>query len=139
MESLVQPSDVLYKVGVCCRSDNVHAEIKGDILHTPPGFSDHVGISTLMCADGSVYQPTQWTVENVAYLSVTHLGGHITPTCDVRSSTFPKRLVTANHTHTWWYNMSPLRGANLARLSTADSTLMVGRLLTWMTIAAAAT
>ena len=24
-------------------------------------------------------------------------------TCDVRSGTFSKRLVTANHTHTWWY------------------------------------
>ena len=21
---------------------------------------------------------------------------------------FPKQLVTANHTHTWWYNVSPL-------------------------------
>ena len=26
--------------------------------------------------DRSVYQPTQWTVANVAHLSVTHLGGH---------------------------------------------------------------
>ena len=26
--------------------------------------------------DGSVHQPTQWTVPNVAPLSITHLGGH---------------------------------------------------------------
>ena len=26
----------------------------------------------------------------------------------VRSGTFSKRLVMANHTHTWWQNMSPL-------------------------------
>ena len=25
----------------------------------------------------SVYQPTQWTVANVAHLAVTHLGGHV--------------------------------------------------------------
>ena len=42
----------------------------------------------------SVYQPTQWTVANVARLSVLHLGG--------------KRLVTADHTHSCWYNVSPL-------------------------------
>ena len=29
-----------------------------------------------------------------------------TPTCDVKSGTFSKRLVTANHTHPWRY-MSP--------------------------------
>ena len=28
-------------------------------------------------------------------------------TCDVRSGTFSKRLVAANHT--WWYNMPPLK------------------------------
>ena len=35
------------------------------------------------------------------------------PTCDVRrfSPRFSKLLVTVNHTHTWWYNMSPLRGS----------------------------
>ena len=31
-----------------------------------------------------------------------------TPTCDVRSCTFSKRLVTANHIHTWWPDASPL-------------------------------
>ena len=31
-----------------------------------------------------------------------------TPTCDVRRGVISIRLVTANHTHTWWYNKSPL-------------------------------
>jgi hypothetical protein len=26
-----------------------------------------------------------------------------------KEADFKKRLVTANHTNTWWYNMSPLR------------------------------
>ena len=30
------------------------------------------------------------------------------PTRDVRRGRFSKRLVAANHTHTWWNNMSPL-------------------------------
>ena len=30
------------------------------------------------------------------------------PTSDVRSGMFSKRPVMANHTHTWWYNMSPI-------------------------------
>ena len=34
-----------------------------------------------------------------------------THTCDVVSGTFSKRLVEANHTHTWWCDMSPLMSA----------------------------
>ena len=30
-------------------------------------------------------------------------------------SRFSKRLVLTNHTHTWWYNMSPLRGPRLCQ------------------------
>ena len=33
---------------------------------------------------------------------------HLWPTCDVIRGRSSKRLVRANHTHTWWYNMSPL-------------------------------
>ena len=29
------------------------------------------------------------------------------PTCDVRRGRFSKWIVTAYHTHTWWYNTSP--------------------------------
>ena len=29
--------------------------------------------------------------------------------CEVRRGRYSKRLVTANHTHTWWYNMSNLK------------------------------
>ena len=43
-------------------------------------------------------QPTQWTVANVAHLSVIHLGGHAP--YDVRRGRFSKRPVTANHTYT---------------------------------------
>ena len=57
--------------------------------------------------DRSVYQTTQWTVANLAHLSVIEVD---TPTCDVRRGWFSKRLVTANHTHTWWYDTSPLKG-----------------------------
>ena len=31
------------------------------------------------------------------------------PTSDVRRGRFSKRRVTANHSHTWWHNMSPLK------------------------------
>ena len=31
-----------------------------------------------------------------------------TPTCDVSRDRFSKRLVSANHTHTWWHVMGPL-------------------------------
>ena len=37
------------------------------------------------------------------------------PTCDVRSGTFSKQLVTVNHTHTWWYK-SPLSVVCVRRL-----------------------
>ena len=30
------------------------------------------------------------------------------PEMQLKGDTFSKRLVMVNHTHTWWYNMSPL-------------------------------
>ena len=42
-----------------------------------------------------------WSIQHTSYVD--------TPTCDVRSGTFWKRLWMANHTHTWWCNMSPLK------------------------------
>ena len=66
----------------------------------------HKWVCTPRCVLGrSVYQPSQWTVANVAHLFVIHLGG--LATCDVRRGRFSTRFVTANHTHTCWYNMSP--------------------------------
>ena len=70
-------------------------------------FWHHRWLCPRCVLDRSVYQSTQWTVTvaNVAHLICHKVD---TPTCDVRSGTFSKRLVMANHTHSWWYNMSPL-------------------------------
>ena len=32
----------------------------------------------------------------------------VTPLLEMSEEPYFQRLVTANHTHTWWYNMSPL-------------------------------
>ena len=40
--------------------------------------------------------------------SIQHTFKVDTPTCDVRRGRLTKRLVAANHTHTWWCVMSPL-------------------------------
>ena len=49
-----------------------------------------------------------------------------TPTCDVRSGTFSEPFVMANHTHTWWYNMSPLRSIIFQFQSNVVQCLMFG-------------
>ena len=62
---------------------------------------DWIGQSTSPTSglDRPVYQPTQWTEANVAHLSYISVD---TPTCDVIRGRYSKRLVTANHTHTWY-------------------------------------
>ena len=60
-----------------------------------------------------------WRIDEQRLLQSTGWAGRLiypahiqvdTPTCDVRSGTFSKRLVRA---HTWWYDMSPLTPCGL--------------------------
>ena len=67
--------------------------IKGDILY-------HQDL------DRAVHQPNQWTEVNVANLSSIDLGGHAHYWYHM-GQIFEKAC-KANHTHTWWHNMSPL-------------------------------
>ena len=60
--------------------------------------------------DRSVYQPTKWTVANVAYLSIIDLGGHAhLLVMSLKHREILKRVVMTNHTYTRWHNTTPLR------------------------------
>ena len=61
-------------------------------------MTSQAGVSTWMCADRSVHQPTQWTGANAAHLSVTHLGGH----AHLRCHKSPILACNGQPQHTWW-------------------------------------
>ena len=55
-----------------------------------------------------------------------------TPTGDVTRRRLLKGLVTANPTHTWWSNMSPLRDTN-QRVVLIDCSIQTPRYLKYLT------
>ena len=64
-----------------------------------------VNLSAIRRAAVSLITYLKVTYTMRAGVSSPHLGGHAHL---VRSGIFSKQLVTANHIHTWWYNMLPL-------------------------------
>ena len=51
--------------------------------------------------DRWVTSATDWSIQHTSRLTRPH--------DDVRRGRFLKRLVTADHTHTWWFNISPFK------------------------------
>ena len=89
--------------------------IKGDTLYHQLWVWSVVWKSTSSYITSRLVHVDVWRIDRSTSLplvvDVAHLSAHIlvdTPTCDVRRGRFAKWLVTANHTHAWCYNMSPL-------------------------------